>query len=101
MSVTERIVDTNDVKGTFHIVKNQDCEGIIKVLHELNDHVPVKRSTQVTRRLVGTVPNIVAVQWAKEWGVRLYSREWAEKVHKRLKTDPNWVALRAPQQHRY
>jgi hypothetical protein len=69
-------------------------------MKELPDHMRYTTNSQRSQRLVGTVPNVVALQWAKEWGVKLYSKEWLEKTRQRLKHDPNWKGLRAPQTYR-
>ena len=99
--ISERFVSGDKSKAEFHLVKTQDCQKILDAMKELPDHMRYTGHTQHSQRMVGTVPNILAVSWAKEWGVRLYSKEWLEKTAKRLKTDPNWKALRAPQHHRY
>ena len=101
MTIREHFVDENDAKNTFHLVKTQDCEAILNTMKELPDHMRYTGNSQHTHRYVGTVPIIIAVQWAREWGVKLYSREWQEKTSSRLKTDPNWKGLRAPQLYRY
>lgn len=97
----EFFIDENDKKNTFHIVKTQDCEGIIKAIKELPDHNPYTGNTQDAHKYVGTVPNLCAVNWAKEWGVPPYSKEWLKKTVQRLKFDPDWKQLRASQTHRY
>lgn len=97
----ERIVDGDASTGEFHIVKTQDCSKILDAMKALPDHMVQKVCTQHSHNYVGTVPNIIAVQWSREWGVKLYSKEWLEKTSQRLKHDPNWKGLRAPQSHRY
>lgn len=90
--IKERFVDGSD--GKLHLVKEQDCEGILRAIKDLPDLVVQKKLRAASNRLIGSVPNILAVAWAKEWGVRLYSREWLEMSMKRVKHDPNWSALR-------
>lgn len=99
--MAEFIIDENDAKSTFHIVKTQDCAGVLQAIKELPDHMQYSANTQDSHSFVGTVPNLVAVNWAKEWGVRLYSKEWLIKTTHRLKFDPDWKQLRASQNHRY
>lgn len=91
--VQERFVDTST---GFHLVKEQDCEQIIKAIKAAPEHMVRRRvNTQNSQRYIGSVPNVLAIAWAKEWGVRVYSKEWTERVVKRLKHDPNWSLLRA------
>ena len=92
--ISEHIIDTNDAKSTFHIVKTQDCEKVMAAVAALPEHLRYRSNTQDSQKLLGTVPNILAVAWAKEWGVKLYSRAWLERVSKRLRHDPNWSGLR-------
>lgn len=94
MSIRELFVDTNDAKSTFHLVKQQECDKILTAIRETPDHAFIRTNTQNSQKYLGSVPNIVALSWAKEWGVRLYSREWLEKVRHRLKHDPDWKYLR-------
>ena len=99
--VKERFVDERggvggkDTDALFHIVREQDCQGIIDAIKAAPSYMARKKpSTQDSQRWVGSVPNLMAVQWAKEWGVKLYSKEWVALAGKRLKTDPNWKQLR-------
>lgn len=90
--VQERFIDT---ATGFHILKEQDCEAIIKAIKAAPEHMARRMNTQNASRYVGSVPNILAVSWAKEWGVPLYSKEWQKLAARRLKHDPNWSKLRA------
>lgn len=99
--IGERIIDGDASKGEFHIVKTQDCEKILNTMKELPDHMRQVINTQHSHKYIGTIPNIVALNWAHEWGVKLYSKEWLAKAAERLKNDPDWKGLRAPQTYRY
>ena len=91
--VSERLIDTDT---GFLLVKEQDCEQIIKAIKAAPEHmVRTRVNTQNSQKYVGSVPTILAVHWAKEWGVRLYSKEWTMKAHSRITKDPNWRLLRA------
>lgn len=91
MTVREFIVDGTDC---FHIVKVQNCDAILQAIKETPDHMVRTVNTQHSQKYVGSVPNVVALNWAKEWGVRLYSKEWLQKARHRLKHDPDWRSLR-------
>lgn len=92
--IRERVIYENDAKNTFHFFKQQDCEKIIAAIGDYPSHLRRKASTQDAAKLIGTVPNLLAISWAKEWGVRPFSREWTQKCKERLKNDPNWRSLR-------
>lgn len=87
----ERIDTLSD--GRFRILSQQDCEAVITLMRE-TDTRRLRPSTQDATKLIGSVPNLLAVAWAQEWGVKLLSREWIERAQKRLKHDPNWRSLR-------
>lgn len=93
----ERIVD--DVSGgKIHIVKTQDCEAVITAMREVGSfRRSFRPNTQDSMKLIGSIPNILALSWAQEWGVKLYSREFMQKARQRLKFDPDWKSLRASQ----
>lgn len=93
-NVRERIIDTKDDRGTFHIYKQQDCEKMMDAIRDLPSYLREQRKTQEGVKYLGSVPNLLAVAWAKEWGVRLYGREWLQLTKRRLKHDPNWNRLR-------
>jgi len=94
--VKERWIDTNDDKGTFHLYKTEDVQSVLDELKANSDDVArVRGTTQTSGKKLGTIPNLVAVQWAKEWNVNCYGKEWLALAGKRIKTDPNWRHLRA------
>lgn len=92
--VLERYIDTNNRNAEvgFALLKQQDVEPIMKAIAEMPDHM-MKRRIDASTKFIGTVPNVMAVAWAKEWGVKLYSREWTERARKRL-DDPDYSGLR-------
>lgn len=92
--VREYFVDRPN--GGFHLVKEQECDAILKAIKEAPDLMVRRRlDTQNSQKYVGSVPNILAIHWAKEWGVKLYSKEWTRLAHQRITKDPNWRLLRA------
>lgn len=91
MSVREYIIDSAD---EFHIVKVQDCSAILRAIKETPDHISSAYAAKSAMKYLGSVPNLIALNWAKEWGVKLYSHEWMEKARKRLMHDPDWSSLK-------
>lgn len=73
--------------GKLVVIKTQDVEPIINAIHHMPDVMDRRKIAKAARRYLATVPNIIALQWAKESGTRLYSKEWQEVVMKKLKTD--------------
>lgn len=96
-SVSERIIDSAARDGSFQIAKTQDCENILAAIKATSDIQNSRApNTQNSHKYLGSVPTLIAVEWAKEWGVPLNSKAWLEKARHRLKTDPNWRRLCAP-----
>lgn len=91
---TERFSFDSD--GRIHHHKQQDCEAVITLMREAADMRRSRRpNTQEHMRLLGSVPNVLALAWANEWGVKLFSKEWLEKTKARLRHDPDWKLLRS------
>lgn len=79
--------------GGFHVLKTQDVESILKTVKRLPDSMSAHKFAKSEFRFKGTVPIIIAVQWAEESGTRIYSKEWREVVSRKL-DDPEWKGLR-------
>lgn len=92
--IQERWVDDPDTIGKFHILKHQDCEDILKTINELPSHVVSEQLRKSAQRLIGTVPAVFAHAWAKEWGCKLYGKEWLELAAKRLEHDGRYAKLK-------
>lgn len=86
---SERIIDEAD---KFHILKTQDVEPILKSIQRLPEMQTFKRHLNPLR-LKAVIPNVIAVQWARESGTKLYSKDWLAFVGKKLK-DPDFQKLR-------
>ena len=99
-NIRERFIDENDDKNTFHLLRSQDCEKIMEAVAAIPPSQRARMNTQRAHKYLGSVPNVVALNWAKEWGVALYSREWNDKAANRMKNDPEWNRLRAEQSNR-
>lgn len=92
--ITEKVIDTST---GFIIAKEQDCEDMIKAIKAAGETQRRRVNTQAGQKYLGSVPILAAQVWAKEWGVRIYSKEWLERAGKRLRNEPDWMKLRARQ----
>ena len=91
--IKERDIDDFS-EGVTHLIKTQDVEPIIKSIHAIPDMARRKANTQVSSRLLGTIPTVIALNWAKESGTTIYSREFFSYARKKLLTDPDFKAFR-------
>lgn len=73
--------------GKLHIVKTQDVEEAIRAIRA------VERPKGKNMHYLGSIPNVIALEWAKESGTRLYTKEWLEYAKKKLMS-PNYKYLR-------
>jgi len=79
---TETIAGADDV---VHEVRVQDeLDRILAYNRHLADNLTKPYYGHEAVRRVGTIPMVVAEQWAKEAGVRPFSREFQEVVKKKL-----------------
>lgn len=92
--ITEKLyLDSNGTN--FHIVKRQNVQ---QILEAAKDAAEILRPNTgpAGGKYLGTVPVLVAQQWAKECGAAIGSREWAHYAKTKLK-DGTWARLRVHQ----
>lgn len=92
--ITEKLyLDSNGTN--FHIVKRQNVQ---QILEAAKDAAEILRPNTgpAGGKYLGTVPVLVAQQWAKECGAAIGSREWAQYAKTKLK-DGTWARLRVHQ----
>lgn len=89
--IKERWID-NEETGGFHIEKTQNVDGIIDAARDLPDLIK-KDTGPGDGRLIGTVPLLLAYEWARESKTRVGSKEWAKYAKRKLK-DPEFAYFR-------
>lgn len=71
--------------GTLHVVKQQDVEGALEAIKELQG--APKNSGQIEHgRHIGSVPVLLAYQFMKECGAAIGTPEWNAYAAKKLRT---------------
>lgn len=92
--IVERLfLDSNG--RDFHFVKRQDVQGILDAAKDAAETLRPNTGPAGSKYL-GTVPVLIAQQWAKECGASVGSREWAKYAKTKLK-DGTWARLRVHQ----
>jgi hypothetical protein len=92
--IVERLFLDSDGKS-FHFVKTQNVQAVLDAAKDAAD--TLKPNTgPVGGKYLGTVPVLIAQQWAKECGASVGSREWAKYAKTKLK-DGTWARLRVHQ----
>ena len=79
----------------FHFVKTQDVQGIIEAAKDAAETLR-PNTGPAGGKYLGTVPVLIAQQWAKECGASVGSREWAIYAKGKLR-DGTGERLRVPQ----
>ena len=92
---------TADRDGNVTIRHSMDVEPVfegVRMMSQSQLHSPVKDAHG--RTYLGSIDPITAVNWAKECGHPLYSKEWREFAKKRL-MDRDFAKFRADNVRRY
>jgi len=88
MSIKEKIVaEDNKVR----IVRSQDVGGILKEIHELKENVP-KTYGDAKVRWAGSIPLVIAEEWARECNAQIGTKEYAAYVKRKL-SDPDYKKI--------
>ena len=84
------IVSPSD--GTFSFVKTQNVDHVLAAAKDAREQLR-KDTGPIQGRYLGTVPVLVAQQWAKECGAAVGTKEWSVYAKKKL-ADGTWAKLR-------
>lgn len=86
--ISEKIVEEG---GKIQIVREQDCEGLLKTLKKMRELAP-SHSGHDRTRWVGSIPLVMAEEWSRECGAAIGTKEYAEYIKKKL-ADPDYKKL--------
>lgn len=75
---------------TIRVVNTVDVEPVLAAIKERSAHYT--ENFGGAGKYLGTVPNIIAQQWANECGAAIGTREWAQYARGKLK-DGTWKRL--------
>lgn len=81
-------VDNTTARVTIR--KTQNCEPVLDAIRAIRDLAPVKNANH---QYIGSIPIIVAAQWAKTCGAAVGTKEFMEYAKKQL-MDSNYAYLR-------
>lgn len=87
--IQERLVFEQD---KFHFVKTQQVEHILDAAKDASEAYR-PNSGPAGGKFLGTVPILIAQQWATECGAAIGTKEWAKFAKQKLK-DGTWARLR-------
>lgn len=78
--------------GSFAFRKTQEVQGVLDAAHDARTGLK-KDTGPVGGRYLGTVPVLIAQQWAKECGFSVGTKGWANYAKTKL-ADGEWAKLR-------
>jgi hypothetical protein len=76
----------------FAFKKSQDVSGILDAAHAAREGLR-KDTGPIGGRYIGTVPVLIAQQWAKECGFPIGTKGWSNYAKSKL-ADGEWAKLR-------
>lgn len=87
---TEKMIYGDE--GKIHFVKTQQVDHIIDAAKDASEAYR-KDGGPAGGRFLGTVPILIAQQWATECGAAIGTKEWAKYAKEKLR-DGTWAKLR-------
>ena len=84
-----------DADGRVIVQKSQDVEPIINAMKDYGDILGTRRNDRVAgARMIGGIDPITASIWAKETGLKIGTKEFAQFAKKRIQNDLNYRKFR-------
>lgn len=81
----ERMVLDSD--GSIHIVRSVETSPVIAAVKAYGEILDKRKEGAAGARLFGSIDPITAAVWARETGLRIGTKEFAEYAKKRLNSD--------------
>lgn len=83
-----------DSNGTVHIKTTIDAEPIMEAVKAYGDFIDRHTQKRQAQRYVGSLDPITAANWARETGLKVGTREFAQFAMKRIKGDIDYRRFR-------
>lgn len=83
-----------DDKGTVHVNKTIDAEPVMDAMKAYGDFVDSYTSRKYSQRIVGSLDPITAMNWMKESGHKIGTKQFAKFAMKRIKQDIDYRRFR-------
>ena len=85
-----------DSDGRVVVKKELDAEPIINVMKDYAELVGLRRNDKMAgAKLIGAIDPLTAGNWAKETGLKIGTKEYAQFAKKRLQNDIDYRKFRA------
>lgn len=86
--IKEKMIEQD---GKLHIVKEQRVKEMLDSIQKIRDYVPNSHGDH-RGRWVGSVPLVLAEEWARESGTQIGTQEFAAYLKRKL-SDPDYKNL--------
>jgi hypothetical protein len=83
-----------DSNGALHIQKTIDIEPILDAVKSYGDFIDRHTQRSQAQRIVGSLDPFTALQWSKECGASIGTKEFAQFAMKRIKGDIDYRRFR-------
>jgi len=91
----ERETRRVDADGRIHIERTVDAEPIINAMKDYADIIGFKRNDKLAgAKMIGAIDPITAANWAKETGLKIGTKEYAQFAKKRIQNDNTYRGFR-------
>jgi hypothetical protein len=91
----EKSVTKVDANGSIHITKTVDAEPIINAMKDYADIIGYGRNDNMAgAKMIGAIDEVTATNWAKETGLKVGSREFAQFAKRRIQNDSEYRGFR-------
>ena len=86
---------TVDANGRVHIERTLDAEPIINAMKDYADIIGLKRNDKMAgARMIGAIDPMTAINWSKETGVKIGTKEFAQFAKRRIQNDNEYRGFR-------
>lgn len=91
----EKSVTTVDATGRIHISRSINVTPIIDAMKDYGDIIGYKRNDKMAgAKMIGALDPLTAQNWAKETGLKVGTREFAQLAKKRIQNDSDYRGFR-------
>jgi hypothetical protein len=83
-----------DSDGVLHIEKTIDAEPVMEAMKAYGDFIDQHSQRKQAQRIIGSLDPFTALNWSKECGAKVGTKEFAQFAMKRIKNDSDYRRFR-------
>lgn len=94
MTLKPKAQITLEADGSVVFKYSQSIEPIFDGVKAMSDLLPASHSGPAGSKYVGSIDDLTARNWAREWGVKMYTKEFNQLAAERIKSDSDYSKFR-------